>query len=89
MSDDAGRRGVSLDVEAAALRQAMVEAGVPAADLAADQGPTWDTEALQADFEVIGFAAPFVVVRRKADGVKGTLEFVSHPRVYFGFREDV
>jgi hypothetical protein len=35
---------------------------------------------------VIGFAAPFVVVRRKSDGVKGTLEFTHSPRVYFDFK---
>ena len=27
--------------------------------------------------------APLVVVRRKADGMKGSLEFQHHPRLYF------
>jgi len=45
----------------------------------------WDTAQMQADFEVIGFAAPFVDVRRRADGIKGTLEFVHSPRFYFDF----
>lgn len=49
-------------------------------------GQTWTTEQLQEDFAVEGFAAPFVVVRRKSDGVKGTLEFTHSPRVYFGFK---
>lgn len=70
------------------VRAKMVEDNVPLADLVADRGPTWDTDALRAEFDVIGFAAPFVVVRRKADGVKGTLEFTHHPRVYFGWQED-
>jgi hypothetical protein len=35
----------------------------------------------------MGFAAPYVVVRRKSDGVKGSLEFTHHPRVYFNFQE--
>lgn len=48
---------------------------------------TWDTTQLQEDVSVIGFAAPYVVVIRKADGVKGTLEFTHAPRVYFGFTE--
>lgn len=52
------------------------------------EGQTWDTTQLQEDFEVIGFGAPFVVVKRKADGVKGTLEFTHRPRVYFNFKED-
>lgn len=49
---------------------------------------TWDTTELQQDFEVIGFAAPYVVVRRKSDGQKGSLEFRHRPRVYFNFVAD-
>jgi hypothetical protein len=45
----------------------------------------WTTEELRRDFEVIGFAAPYVVVRRRVDGVKGTMEFTHMPRVYFDF----
>ena len=48
-------------------------------------GPTWDTEALQRDFDIVGFLAPFVIVRRKSDGVRGSLQFRAHPRVYFNF----
>lgn len=49
---------------------------------------TWDTTELQQDFEVLGFSAPFVAVRRRSDGVKGLLEFKHNPRVYFGFRPE-
>ena len=48
----------------------------------------WNTQELQEDFEVIGFQAPFVVVKRKADGVTGSLEFDHAPRKYYNFRED-
>ena len=48
-------------------------------------GQVWDTAQLQADFEVLGFAAPLVAVRRRADGVKGSLMFQGSPRFYFGF----
>jgi len=58
------------------------------ADLEADHGQVWDTSDLIRDFEVIGFAAPFVVVKRKADGKKGSLLFQHMPRYYFEFRED-
>jgi hypothetical protein len=51
------------------------------------RGQTWDTKQLREDFTVLGFAAPFVVVRRKSDGQKGTLEFTHRPRVYFDFHE--
>ena len=48
-------------------------------------GRVWDTSQLSDDFEVLGFMAPYVVVRRKSDGRKGSLEFQHHPRFYFSF----
>lgn len=66
-------------------RREMLATGQPAADLAVTDGPTWDTAAMQKDFEVLGFMAPFVVVRRRSDGQKGTLEFDHSPRIYFNF----
>jgi hypothetical protein len=53
--------------------------------LEADYGRVWDTQQLAQDFEVIGFLAPLVVVRRRSDGVKGSLEFQHSPRFYFNF----
>jgi hypothetical protein len=50
------------------------------------KGETWDTDALRRDFDIVGFAAPLVVVRRKSDGQEGTLEFTHNPRVYWGFQ---
>ena len=55
------------------------------AALEAQYGQVWDTNQLAEDFEVIGFMAPLVVVRRNADGVKGSLEFQHQPRFYFNF----
>ncbi len=49
-------------------------------------GKVWNTRELAADFVVIGFMAPYVVVRRKADGVKGSLEFQANPRFFFNFQ---
>jgi hypothetical protein len=66
----------------------MVATGQPAADLAADSGQRWTTEELADDFEILGFAAPFVVVRQRSDGQLGTLEFTHEPRIYFGFVPD-
>lgn len=48
-------------------------------------GRIWDTDQLREEFEVIGFLAPFVVVRRRADGREGSLEFQHAPRFYFHF----
>lgn len=44
-----------------------------------------DTAQMQEKYEVLGFQAPFVVVRRKSDGVLGSLEFEHSPRRYFGW----
>jgi hypothetical protein len=73
------------------IRRAMVETGQPAQDLtdAHTVGePTWDTEALRAEFEVLGFMAPFVFARRKSTGEKGSLEFTHSPRVYFDWQPE-
>jgi hypothetical protein len=58
------------------------------AALEAEYGQVWDTQELQRDFEVLGFMAPFVVVRRLSDGKKGSLEFRHSPRLYFNFTVD-
>ncbi len=54
--------------------------------LEAEHGQVRDTLELARDYIVTGFAAPLVVVRRKSDGVVGTLEFQHLPRFYFAFR---
>jgi hypothetical protein len=58
------------------------------AALEAEHGQVWDTDELTRHFEVLGLMAPFVVVRRKADGVKGSLMFQHMPRLYFAFTKD-
>lgn len=56
--------------------------------LEAQYGQVWDTRDLARDFIVIGFMAPLIVVQRKTDGVKGSLEFQNMPRFYFNFVAD-
>ena len=51
-------------------------------------GQVWDTAQLAEEFEPLGFLAPFIVVRRRSDGRKGSLEFQHRPRFYFNFQED-
>jgi len=48
-------------------------------------GEVWDTDELQRDFIVQAFYAPFVIVTRRKDGVRGSLMFQDHPRYYFKF----
>ena len=45
----------------------------------------WDTAELQRDFTVLGFSMGYVVVVRKSDGQKGSLDFDHMPRVYYDF----
>jgi hypothetical protein len=75
-----------------AYRQAEVarlnrEAGTRA-ELEERYGQVFDTSELTELFEVYSFAAPYIFVRRKADGVEGTLEFQHMPRFYFNFIEN-
>lgn len=58
------------------------------AALEATHGEVWDTQELQESFEVLGFMAPYIVVRRRSDGVMGSLKFQHHPRLYFAFQAD-
>ena len=48
----------------------------------------WDTDEFTKIFEVISFAAPFCMVKRRSDGKSGTAMFQHHPRFYFDFREN-
>lgn len=57
--------------------------------LEARHGKVWTTDEFCEEFQAIGFLAPIVVVRRKADGVKGSLEFQHQPRFYFNFVADM
>jgi len=51
-------------------------------------GQVWDTGELQDDFQVLGFMAPFVVARRRSDGVRGSLMFQHDPRLYHSFKPE-
>jgi hypothetical protein len=53
-----------------------------------DYGSVWDTAQLAQEFDVIGFGAPLVVVRRRSDGCLGSLLFQHAPRFYFEFVPD-
>lgn len=72
-------------------RQLVAEVNAKAhtrSSLESEHGQVWDTDELCRDFEVEGFLAPVVVVKRRSDGKKGSLMFVHRPRFYFGFQED-
>jgi hypothetical protein len=56
--------------------------------LEAQHGQVWDTSELQDEFQVLGFMAPFVIVARRNDGVRGSLMFQNSPRLYYGFKPE-
>jgi hypothetical protein len=70
------------------LRLAQLNPGVERAELERRHGRVWDLHDLASDFVIVGFLAPYVVVRRKSDGVVGSLEFQHFPRFYFEWKED-
>jgi hypothetical protein len=51
-------------------------------------GEVWTSDQVRERFQVLGFLAPFVVVRDRTTGKKGSLEFVHSPRFYFNWQED-
>lgn len=55
------------------------------ATLEAEHGRVWSTEELQKEFEVLNFMAPYIIVKRKSDFVRGSMAFQHLPRFYFDF----
>ena len=51
--------------------------------LEAIHGQVWDTKQLAQDFIVVGFLAPLVVVRRKADGSEGVAGVPEQAEILF------
>ena len=78
-----------IDETESARRQMVAEINAnagPRAELESQFGQVWDTTELQNDYQVLrGFAAPFVIVRRRSDGVRGSLMFQHAPRIYHSF----
>ena len=56
--------------------------------LEAEHGQVWNTDELKAEFEVDGFLAPYVIVRRIEDRITGSLLFQGEPRLYFYFEPE-
>jgi len=68
------------------LEQAQLNAAAGSREVLEKQyGQVWDTDQLQDDFQVLGFAAPIVVVCRRSDNQKGSLTFQHSPRFYFSW----
>jgi hypothetical protein len=46
----------------------------------------WGTASLLEHYEVVQFQAPYVLVRRRSDGLEGLMAFNHLPRYYYDFR---
>ena len=57
-------------------------------DLTTRYGDVWDTQELQENFSVLAFSAPFCIVSRKSDGVRGSVLFQHSPRFYHSFKPE-
>ena len=79
-------------LESVQLRQEEARAINAAASarsiLAALHGRVWAPDEVADEFELLEFKAPFVVARRRRDGVLGSLKFQHHPRFYFAWETD-
>ena len=57
-------------------------------ELTTAHGQVWDTEEMSKEFEPLGFQAPFILVRRREDKIRGTLMFQHNPRLYYSFKAE-
>lgn len=70
-------------------RQKRDEHSVPPTtrlELEAMYGKVWDHDELVQEFEITAIVAPHAVIRRKLDGVVGTVEFQARSMYYHSFR---
>ena len=56
-------------------------------ELEKEHGEIWDTKEATKKFEFVSFLAPFAIVIRRTDRVKGSIMFQDSPRYYFSFKE--
>lgn len=58
------------------------------ADLEAKHGKVWTTSEMSAEYEALGFMAPYIIVRKRETGERGSLMFTHSPRFYFNFQPE-
>ena len=56
-------------------------------ELQKEHGEVWDTNEATEKFEFLSFLAPFAIVIRRSDKLKGSIMFQDMPRFYFNFKE--
>lgn len=56
------------------------------AELEAEFGQVWDDHQLAQDFEITALIPPTFIVRRRSDGVVGSVLMQTRPKLFFLFR---
>lgn len=67
------------------LPKMSAEGNVTRESLEVKYGQVWSPAEVERDFNVLGFAAAFLLVSRKLDGTKGSLSYQDDPRFYFAW----
>ncbi len=52
------------------------------------KGQVWTSEQFGQEFEILGLMISPTIVRRKSDGMRGTIQFHGDPRIFFDFRPE-
>lgn len=58
------------------------------AELESKHGQIWTTSEMQEEFDALGFMAPFIIVRKRNTGERGSLMFTHSPRYYFSWKPE-
>jgi hypothetical protein len=69
-------------------RAAQLNMSLPKETLEAFYGKVWTTEELKAEWIIVAFVAPLVLVKSRADESLGSFEFQHEPRYYFNYQKD-
>jgi hypothetical protein len=77
-----------IDIELRMLQAAINRAPKTREELEMYLDRVWDTQQLSSEFEVLGFRAPFAIVKKRSSGEQGSMLFQNQPRFYFAYSRD-
>jgi len=68
-------------------KQEMLDVIKEELDLDLEIDECYTTEEVTEAFNIEGFLAPYCVAVHRETNIKGTLAFIHHPRIYYGWTE--
>lgn len=77
-----------VDIELRMLREVMNRTPCSREELLAVVAEVYNREQVEERYEVLGFRAPFAMVRERSTGQMGTMLFQHEPRFYFSYSRD-